>query len=480
MNKEQFVIETIESNRDRYTEAAGHIWDYAETRFDEKRSADELKAILRHEQFVLTDGVAGMQTAFVAEAGQGRPLIGFLGEYDALPGLSQHADSVTRSPITPGAPGHGCGHHILGTGAMAAAITVKRYLEENNLPGTIRFYGCPAEEGGGGKIYMARAGLFDDVDCAITWHPADDNNIWSMNFMAIQSLRIHFKGISAHAPSQVHIGRSALSAAELMNVGANYLRGQVQRDVCINYAFIDAGGVAPNVIPNYSEVVYNIRANNHKRAMETARRIDEIAHGAAMMTRCEADVEYTGGLSELIPNRTLERIAYEQFVKIGPTPHTMEDENFCREIHKSFPENAEESTFSTLEYLYGPEAAPLIPQIRGKVINDVLYPYKEIPHAKYGSTDVCDVSWFTPTIQLTTACYAKDTPGHSWQEVAQGKRPLCYNGMLTGAKVMALTGIAVATDGEAMRAVRREFAEAMKDKTYECPIPEDLKPEASF
>lgn len=476
MQAKEFVVKSIESDRAVYEKAAQHIWEYAETCFEERRSAEELARILEKEGFAVTRSVAGMETAFVAQAGNGKPVLGFLGEYDALPGISQKAGSTHIDPVMSGAPGHGCGHHILGTGAMAAAITVKRYLEHNKLSGTVKFYGCPAEEGGGGKLYMAQEGLFNDTDCAITWHPADDNNIWSMNFMATEAVRVKFRGITAHAPSQVHLGRSALSAAELMNVGANYLRGQVLRDVCINYAFIDAGGVAPNVIPNYAEVTFNIRASTHKRAMETARRIDEIAHGAAMMTQCEVEVEYRGGLSELVPNRTLEHIAYEEFCKIGPTPVTPADEKFCQEMHKAFPQNAETSTFGTLEYLYGPDAAGLISQIKGKVINDVLYPYKEIPHAKYGSTDVCDVSWFTPTMQLTTACYAKDTPGHSWQQVAQGLRPLCYNGMLTAAKVMALTAIRLAENPVFVEKMRSEFDEAMKGREYECPLPNPQMP----
>lgn len=475
-----FVTEDIEKDRNRYIQTASNIWDYAETCFAEKKSSAELEKFLEEEGFTVARGVAGIPTAFVAQAGAGEPILAFLGEYDALPGLSQQAGETVHDPLIQGAPGHGCGHHILGTGAMAAAITVRRYMEANHLPGTVRFYGCPAEEGGGGKIYMAKAGLFDDAACAITWHPADDNNIWSMNFMATAGLRITFHGVSAHAPSQVHLGHSALSAAELMNVGANYLRGQVQRDVCINYAFIDAGGIAPNVIPDHCQMVYNIRASAHSRAVETAHRMDEIAHGAAMMTRCEVEVEYTGGLSELIPNRTLEQIAYEEYRFVGPTPVTPEDRIFCEKMHAAFPANAEQSTFSILEYLYGPDAAPLIEQIHGKSVNEVLYPYKVIPHAKYGSTDVCDVSWFTPTVQLTAACYAKDTPGHSWQQVAQGKQPLCFNGMFTAAKVMALTGIRLAEDPDAVKAVREEFARAMEGKTYECPIPKDKKPQGAY
>ena len=474
--EEKELIRQMEEHRAEYEEAARRIWDYAELCFQERKSSETLASLLEAAGFRVTRGAAGMETAFIAEYGQGEPVLGFLGEYDALPGLSQKAGEVTHCPIEEGGPGHGCGHHILGTAAAAAAIAVKEFMEKKGLTGTLRYYGCPAEEGGAGKIYLAREGLFNDTACAITWHPTDDNNIWSMNFMAIQNLRIKFHGVAAHSPSQGHLGRNALEAIELTGVGSNYLRAHVQRDVCVNYAVINAGGPAPNVIQDYAEMVFNIRAYTHTRAVETANWVEDIAKGAAMMTRTKVEVLYEGGLSELIPNRTLEKLTFDKFLEVGPTPYTQEDLEFCRKIHESFPERAEESTCSTLSYLYGKVADELIPQIRGKVINDILYPYTEIPHAKYGSTDVCDVSWFTPTVQVTTACYAKDTPGHSWQEVAQGKRPLCFSGMMTAAKVMALTGAELLESPEKVAEMRREFAKAMEGKTYVCPIPEDMKP----
>ena len=468
------IIGWIEEARAEYIDTSCHIWDYAETCFQERQSAQALIALLEKSGFRIQRNAAGLETAFVAEFGAGGPVIGFLGEYDALPALSQKAGEVRHIPIQEGAPGHGCCHHILGTGALAAAVALSRYLQKYGLKGTVRYYGCPAEEGGAGKIYMAKAGLFDDAACAITWHPCDDNNVWSMNFMAIQNLRIRFHGIAAHSASQGHLGRNALEATELTGVGSNYLRGHVERDVCINYAVTNAGGPAPNVIQDYAEMVYNIRAYTHKKAVAAARWVEEIAQGAAMMSRTRVEVLYEGGLSELVPNRTLERIAFEKFQQVGVTPYTQEDMDVCAEIHKTFPAGAEDSTCNNLEYLYGKVAQELIPQIRGKAINDILYPYTEIPHAKYGSTDVCDVSWFTPTVQVTTACYAKDTPGHSWQQVAQGKRPLCFNGMMTAAKIMALTGAQLLEDPQAIADMRREFDQAMAGRSYECPLTEEM------
>lgn len=482
MRIDKNIIESsIEKKRSVYVELSSKIWDYAETCFREKRSSAELIKLFESEGFRIKSGIADMETAFIAETGHGEPVIGFLGEYDALPGLSQKADEIVPIPVKPNAPGHGCGHHILGVGAAAAAISLKEYMQESKLGGTIRYYGCPAEEGGAGKIYLARDGFFDDTACAITWHPTDDNNIWSMNFMAIQNLRIRFRGIAAHSASQGHLGRNALSAVELTDIAANYLRGHVQRDVCINYAIRNAGGPAPNVIQDFAEVVYNIRASHYSRAWETAKWVEDIAEGAALMTRTQVEVIFEGGLSELIPNRTLERIAYEKLVEVGPSPFTKEDIDFCTRIRDTFPSGSEDSTISTLEYLYGRVAKEIIPQIRGKAINDVIYPFTEIPHAKYGSTDVCDVSWFTPTVQITTSCYAKDTPGHSWQEVAQGKRPLCFSGMLTAAKAMALTGAELLVNPEAVNEMRDEYKNTMVGRKYVCPIPVDMKPnQASF
>lgn len=264
------IIGWIEEAREEYIDTSCHIWDYAETCFQERQSAQALIALLEKNSFRVQRNAAGLETAFVAEYGAGEPVIGFLGEYDALPALSQKAGEVRHDPIQEGAPGHGCCHHILGTGALAAAVALRRYLEKHGLKGTVRYYGCPAEEGGAGKIYMAKSGLFDDAACAITWHPCDDNNVWSMNFMAIQNLRIRFYGVAAHSASQGHLGRNALEATELTGVGSNYLRGHVERDVCINYAVTNAGGPAPNVIQDYAEMVYNIRAYTHKKAVAAA------------------------------------------------------------------------------------------------------------------------------------------------------------------------------------------------------------------
>lgn len=471
------MLSYLNDNRALFTKISDSIWDYAELAYRETKSSALLKATLLSHGFSLReDKIAELETAFCVEAGSGRPIIAFLGEFDALPDLSQKTNVLGRDPIVEHGAGHGCGHHILGTAAMAAAMATKEYLQQHDLPGTVRFYGCPAEEGGSGKVFMARVGTFHDVDAALTWHPADDNNIWSMNFLASQNLRFYFSGISAHAASQGHIGRSALEGVELMSVGANYLRGHVERDVCINYAVLDAGGTAANNFPAEAAVAYKIRANTTEKALAATERLKQIAQGAALMSGTTVRVEHLSGSSELIPNRTLEWLMYEKLVAVGPPSFTEADRQFAAKIRTAFPTGAEESTVSILRMLYGEAAEEIIPQIVGKDINDVIYPYTPIARAKYGSTDVCDVSWFTPVAQVTTACYAKDTPGHSWYQVAQGKNTLCHNGMLTAAKVLALTGIALYEQPETLREARTEWEKKRKGKPYHDPAPEKPHP----
>lgn len=462
----QDILDCLDAMRPMLAKASDDIWDYAELAFQEHQSAALLKRILAAHGFDIQDEIAGMATAFCAQAGSGEPVIAYLGEYDALPDLSQKADVFTRDPIVQHGPGHGCGHHILGTAAAGAAIATAKHLADNGLPGTVRFYGCPAEEGGAGKAIMAAAGAFDDVDAALTWHATDDNNVWSMNFLATIQARFHFAGVSAHAASQGHIGRSALEGVELMSVGANYLRGHVERDVCINYAVLDAGGTAANNFPAQASVLYLLRANTQEKAYAAYERLLKVAEGAALMSGTSVTHEKLWGTSELIQVRSFEQLLHEKLVAVGPTPYTEADLRAAQEIRKTFPDNAEDSTLSTLRMLYGDTAEEIIPAIRGKAINDIVYPYVPIPMAKYGSTDVCDVSWFTPTTQVTTACYAKDTPGHSWFEVAQGKNELCHSGMLTAAKVLALAGTELFLRPDRLAQIRAEWKQRLVGKTY--------------
>lgn len=460
------TLEYLENKREMYIGIADKIWDYAEVKNEEFRSSTLLKQTLKEDGFSIAENIAGLDTAFVAEYGGGRPVIAYLGEYDALPGLSQEAGCTYRKPIKEGAPGHGCGHHALGTAAVAAAMATKEHITAKSLAGTVRFYGCPAEEGGEGKQCMAAAGAFNDVDAAITWHPADANNMYSMNFLATKGGVFCFKGIAGAAPAQSAICRSALEGVELMNIGANYLRGHFEPNTFVNYAIGNAGGGAPNAIPAEASVIYLLRAKTKKVVLEVFKRLIAVAKGAAMMSGTSLEYKTFPGTSELIPNRALEKIVYEKLLEVGPVPFTQKDLAFARELRGTFPTNIEQTTLDALYRLYGPVADTIIPQIEGKDINDIVFPYTPIEAPMFGSTDVCDVSWFAPVAQLTAVCYAKDTPGHCWQVVSQGKTNLCHNGMFTAAKAMALSGIELFEKPEILRRVREEFEGRIAGKKY--------------
>ena len=453
MKTQQDIIQSIEEKRQQYIDAALDIWDYAEPIFEEYKSSRRLAQMLEQEGFSVTFGVAGMPTAFVAQGGQGEPIVGYMGEYDALPDLSQQADALERRPVIAGGCGHGCGHHILGTAAAAAAIAHKDYLEGNAMAGTVRFYGCPAEEGGGGKVLMNNAGLFDDCAAAISWHPTDDNGIWSINFHAQQKVTISFCEETPDA--------RAGDALQFFLHGAHVLHHHLPACFVVRSSIQktgDEGGVA--------SILYACRAHTGAQIREALEALHQVAKGAAVMAGCAVKLAYATGYSEMLPNRALERIMYDKFQMVGTVPMTEEDWAYAARMHTALPEGCEQPTFDLMHLLYAEQADPVIEQVRGKPYNQILYPFREINVHKPGSTDICDVSWTTPTTQCVVACYAKDTLGHSWQEVSQGRSDITMKGMLVAAKVMGLTGIELSANPEALKAVRSEFNEKRPGKTY--------------
>jgi len=462
MTKED-ITESIERKRKQYIDAALAIWDYAELPFEEYKSSAELIDILGKEGFHIKAGVAGLPTAFIAEWGQGEPVIGYMGEYDALPGLSQEADNTIRKPIIENGPGHGCGHHILGTAAMAAAIANKKFLEENGIEGRVRFYGCPAEEGGAGKVIMNCAGLFDDCDAAISWHATDDNGIWSINFHAQQRVEYTFQG---REPGNGDLGASSLNALQLFYTGAQLLRLHLDKCFIARSSILKTGDDNPAETPTESKILYAYRAHTRKQIEEAMERLHEVAKGAAMATGCSLKADYRTGTPELLPNRTLERIMHEKYRKVGTVPMTAEDWDYAGKMHTALPGDCEKPTFDLMRLLYEEQAEAIIEKVIGKPYNNYLYPFREINIHKPGSTDICDVSWTTPTAQCVIACYIKDTLGHSWQEVSQGRSDICMKGMLVAAKVMALTGIELFENKEALGAVRAEFESRSRANEY--------------
>ncbi|UUZ87004.1 amidohydrolase [Paenibacillus sp. P26] len=403
-----------------------------------------------------------METAFIASWGSGSPVIAFLGEYDALSGLSQRPASSKEEPIEPGGNGHGRGHNLLGTGALAAAVAVKRLMEELGLKGTVRYYGRPGEEGGSGKAFMAREGLFDDIDAALSWHPMDYNSIMSVQTLANYQIYYKFKGKSSHAAAAPHLGRSALDAVELMNIGVNYLREHIIQEARIHYAVTNTGGLSPNVVQANAEVLYLIRAPQITEAKEIYERVNDIARGAALMTGTEVSIVFDKACSNLIPNTVLETVMHRKFTELGIPQHDGQELQFAGAVRATLSE-AEKAN---------PPGVPAT--MRDKDLADRLNPYESGLFLS-GSTDVGDVSWIAPTVQCTTACFVVGSPPHSWQWVSVGATSIAHKGMLHAGKVMASTALEPLQHPELIEAAKAELKERLQGRTYSCPIPKEVK-----
>ncbi|PZP52881.1 MAG: amidohydrolase [Agrobacterium fabrum] len=468
------IAAEIEVMKPDFTTLSDSIWDFAELKFEERQSAGVLAGALEENGFAVRRGVAGMETAFIGEFGSGKPVIAFLGEFDALAGMSQLADVSQVQPREPGATGHGCGHNLLGVGSLMAAIALARHLKANNLPGTVRYYGCPGEEGGSGKTFMVRAGLFDDVDAALTWHPAPFNGVRSTNNLAVLEYFYRFKGVAAHASNAAHLGRSALDAVELMNVGVNFLREHMPQDCRVHYAITDTGGKAANVVQAKAEVLYLIRAPEMRQALDLAARVDKVARGAAMMTETEVEIVFDTASTNLLPNITLETAMHENMVALGPIAFDEADIAFAKSIQDTFTDEAIKSSIR----LY---------QIKGDVFSNRkvdgstplhlgLRDFEGQSHFRAGSTDVGDVSWVTPTAQCWTPAWAIGTNPHTWQVVAQGKSPAAHKAMAHAAKALASTGLALMSSPDLLANAKREWREKTEGSQYVCPIPADVMP----
>ncbi|WP_093380712.1 M20 family metallopeptidase [Variovorax sp. OV329] len=451
----------------RFIDLSDQIWRLAELRYEEFTSAQLHVRMLEAEGFTVTSGVAGIPTAFVAEAGSGGPVIGILGEYDALSGMSQEAGALSCAPsgeIVNG-NGHGCGHHLLGTAAHLAAAAVKDHLERTGQGGTVRFYGCPAEEGGSGKTFMARAGLFDDLDAALSWHPHMYTGIFPGQSLANVQAYFRFRGKAAHAADSPHLGRSALDAVELMNVGVNFLREHMPSDSRVHYAITNAGGMSPNVVQAYAEVLYLVRAPRNELAAVLYERVKNVARGAALMTDCQMDVVFDKACSNLLENTVLNTLVHRHLQAVGAPPADEADTRLAAAYQQTLTAEHLESAGRTLGQSWR-DPKPLFDHIR---------PY--LPgqqDAIYGSTDVGDVSWITPTAQCFTACYAFGTAPHSWQWVAQGKSPLAHKGMLQAARTLAGCAIELLGSPDLLVRAQAELQERRGGKPYVCPIPDDV------
>ena len=430
------AIADIQQKYSDYKKIALQIWDFAEVGYKEVKSSALLQKTLADNGFTVKAGVAEIPTAFVASYGSGSPVIGILAEFDALPGLSQQA-VPEKMPIDGKNAGHGCGHHLFGTASVAAGIEIKELLAQKKLNGTIRVYGCPAEEGGSGKVYMVRAGLFNDVDVVIHWHPGDANAVTLTSALANKSAKFRFHGLSAHAAAAPDKGRSALDGVEAMDYMVNMMREHIPQETRIHYV-ITNGGKAPNVVPDFAEVYYYVR---HPKKEEVVRIFDWVtkaAEGAALGTQTKVDYEIIGGTHDLLLNRSLAAAMQQDLRRVGGVSYTPAEIEFAKKIQTSF-------TYS-------------VPEIGSAA---TVMPLKETQDAGGGSTDVGDVSYTVPTVGCTAATWVPGTPAHSWQATACGGTDIGIKGMMVAAKTMALTAIDCFTEPELVAAAKEEFR---KDK----------------
>ncbi|MFV0254084.1 MAG: amidohydrolase [Beutenbergiaceae bacterium] len=453
----------------RFTRLSDEIWDHPELRWEEHRSLAAQIAAAEEFGGNITRAVGGVPTAFTAQWGTGGPVIAFLGEYDALASLTQAAASVVREPDpdSQSEAGHGCGHNLLGSGSLLAAVATARQLQQAGLPGTVRYYGCPAEEGAAGKTFMVLGGAFDDVDAAITNHPADAMSSSQWNSLAYTQAYFRFRGLPSHAGAAPQHGRSALDAAELMNVGVNFLREHMDDSDRIHYAFVDAGGPSANVVQPTAELYYIVRSPTVARMRALYERVQKVAQGAALMTETDVEIDFDGACAELLPNRVLEERLHANVTELGGVPFDEADQQFGRQIAQGLPPGAEEGA-RRMRGL-APQSPPYY---------DAVPPLVDAAHRGQmtGSTDVGDVSWVTPTVQIMMGTAVLGTPMHSWQMVSQGKSAAAHKGMIHGAKAMAATALDLFTDAELRSAATAEFQSVISQTPYDRPIPDGVLP----
>jgi len=466
MHNTEEVWRHVDAKRDAFIALADTIWGTPELNFAEFRSAAEHRRMLEAEGFRVTSNVAAIPTALMGEAGEGGPVIAILGEFDALPGLSQEAGITEPRPVEgQNGQGHACGHNLLGSGALLAATAVKDYLAANGLPGRVRYYGCPAEEGGAGKVFMVRDGAFDDVDIAISWHPAPFAGVNASPSLANKVIDFSFTGRASHAAAAPHLGRSALDAVELMNVGVNYLREHMPSDARVHYALLDAGGIAPNVVQARAKVRYLIRAIDAHGLGSLVERVENIARGAALMTETSVTSQVVSAMSNMVDNAPLAQAMQDNFMRLGPPSFDEADHAFAEKIRATLRPEDIAAAFRR----FG------LPVDAEKPLCDLIVPLGSNGGAtSVGSTDLGDASWAIPTVYARGATYAIGTPGHSWQLTAQGKTPAAHKGMVHVAKVMAGTAIDVLRDPALLERARADHAKRTGGRAYECPLPKDL------
>ncbi len=473
MDRKERITQLVDEKLPAFTKVSDEIWGYAELCYKEYQSCDCQIKEMERQGFRIERNIAGIETAFIASYGEGHPIVAVLGEYDALAGLNQEADNIHRNSFKPGEPGHGCGHNLLGAASMSAVTAIKEYMQENNLKGTIRYYGCPAEEGGSAKTFMVRDGYFKDVDIALSWHPSQFNYVWDgEDCLGTYNIIFHYKGIAAHAAACPQLGRSALDAVELLNIGVQFLREHIIPEGRIHYAILNSGGTAPNVVQAEAEVSYVIRAPKMADMYDIADRVIRIAEGAAMMTDTTMTKRVVSGTSNLLATKAVFDRYDANLRSFLPVPYTEDELAYAKKFKDSLDVSDRKRMINCLRADYPGKSL--------KELEEML----DMPMANYicretgntASTDAGDVTWVVPGCQLHVACYPAGTPFHSWQMTAMGKSPLAHRSMGIAAKVIAMTALDFILDEKLVQQAKADFIEKLEGQTYRCPLPMDLKP----
>jgi aminobenzoyl-glutamate utilization protein B len=454
-NDKAALLKQMDSDADRFGALSRKVWEIAEVGYQETQSASLLKSELETEGFQIQDKIAGIPTAFSATWGQGKPVIGIMGEYDALPGLSQE-DVPQKKARVDGNPGHGCGHNLLGVGAAFAVVAVKRYLAEKKMPGTIRFYGTPAEEGGGAKVYMARAGAFRDCDVVLTWHPGSVNRASLRSTLANISAKFRFYGKAAHAAGAPHAGRSALDAIMVMTHAIELMREHIPESARIHY-IITKGGGAPNVVPDYAETYVYARHPAMQSLDGIWARVVKCAEAGALATETRLEMELINSVYNILPNDALTMLFEKNLKAIGGIRYSPEEQTFAEKLVQ---------TYQTSE--------GILPLGSQEQIQPVDGGYDS------GSTDVGDVSWQIPTAQFYTATYVPGTPAHSWQSTACSGMSIGRKGMVVAAKTLALTAVDLIADAKQVEAAKASFEKRRAGIEYRSRLPIDQKPPLNY
>ena len=470
------VCSAIDSVSDLICDLSDAIWDNPETAFLETESTRLQCELLEKLGFQVEKNLANIPTAFSGRWGSGKPVIGILGEFDGLSGVSQKANVAVKDPIVAGGNGHGCGHNLLGAGSIAAAYGIKSYLESTGASGTVIYFGCPAEEGGSGKAFMARDGVFDELDLALTWHPMDYNVAWYESSLANFQVNYKFTGVSSHAAVSPHLGRSALDAVELMNVGVQFLREHIIQDARVHYAITNTGGFSPNVVQPKAEVLYLIRAPKMQDVQEIYERVNNIARGAALMTDTQVEIQFIKSCSNFVMNTVIADELQKNMESIGCPTFTEEELKFAQELRNTLDKKA--NPMDALVSKLRPDEVKWVREQTFEPMANFVVPRIYMENVLPGSTDVGDVSWVCPTGQVAIAAWPAGTPAHSWQAVAVGKHSIAHKAMLYAGKTIAGTAINFIENPQLLEEAKKEHMTRLDHKPFVSPIPKDVVPAA--